>query len=214
MTKDKGYRSIAELTASISARMSEVNHGHCTLAELDELLSDIRELEERIVIIRYKGMERIKYSKVKKPKGLKAHAPELPLDEVTEMEEKAEAVETSDEEVNPNQISLIDSIEEISKESSINEQMKSVKSRSLAQKMESIPVESITKALNLNLKMGLVKNLFEGDEARFNDVMSKIDESGSVEGADGLLKEEFPDEELHEGKLLRKLKKLIERRFL
>lgn len=213
MGKEKAYRSISELTSLISERMKEVDHGHCTLAELEELLADIRELEERVIVIRYKGMERLKYLTIRKVKEPSPHAPELPLDEVTELEEKAESVETLDLEADPNQISLIDSIEEISKESSINESLKSETSQSVAQELESQPLESIMKAINLNLKMGLIKDLFSGDEEGFRNLVTRIDSSEGLDAASELLKTQFPDAEVQEGKLFRKLYKLIERRF-
>ncbi len=234
MAKEKAYHTIAVLTAKIAAKLDKVDKGTCSLSEMDKLIVDLRELEERIIIIRYKGMERMRYPEpgMMSPKAKVAEAyraPELPLeteeepddieevasDSVTEehygdSEESLEAME----EVAPNQISLIDSIEEVSKEASINERMQSRrKKKSVAQSQQSKPLGSILKALNLNQKMGLVNQVFAGDEAKFKSVLESIDSAQDLDSAIAILNAIVTEDQREELAIVRKLDSLIERRF-
>jgi hypothetical protein len=232
--KDKVYRTIAAITVELAEKLDKVDKGTCSLSEMDGLLADLRELEERIIIIRYKGMERMQYPELKtasiKTKVAEPYrAPELPLDTEyhTEAESKTNELEVSlgevdqnheflEEEVNevvPNQISLIDSIEEISKEASINERMQNKQKKSVAEQLQSKPLVSVLKALNLNQKMGLVNQVFGGDEQRFKAIMQEIDTANNLEAAQTIVNGVITEAQRDEFSVVRKLDSLIERRF-
>lgn len=224
-SRDKEYRTIAAITAEIAKKLDKVDKGTCSLSEMDHLLDDLRELEERIIIIRYKGMERMRYpepsqndtkSRVAEP----YRAPELPLEmepegSVAEEDQTEEfaPIEEIEEEIPPNQISLIDSIEEISQEASINERMQGKHKRSVAQQLQSKPVDSVLKALNLNQKMGLVNQVFSGDEAQFKSLMREIDSATDLESAQAIVNRMISAEQREEISIVRTLDSLIERRF-
>ncbi len=232
--KDKVYRTIAAITVELTEKLDKVDKGTCSLSEMDGLLADLRELEERIIIIRYKGMERMQYPEVKaassKTKVAEPYrAPELPLDteyqskdgsaavaqeaSSEEVDQDSEFLEEAIDEVGPNQISLIDSIEEVSKESSINERMQNKQKKSVAQQLQAKPLVSVLKALNLNQKMGLVNQVFAGDEQRFKAIMQEIDTAEDLETAQAIVNGVITDEQRDEVSLVRTLDSLIERRF-
>lgn len=189
---------------------------------MDKLISDLRELEVRIIIMRYKGIR----PKVKVAETYKA--PELPLE--TE-EDTQDVVETDPEsiaerltvdsdgseevleEVAPNQISLIDSIEEIDKETSINERMQKKHKKSVAQRLQTKPLVSITKALNLNQKMGLINQVFSGDEAKFKSVLESINSAPNLDEAQAIWNSSVTEIQRKKLAIVRKLDSLIERRF-
>ncbi len=231
-SKDKVYRTIAALTAEIADRLDKVDKGTCSLSEMDHLLEDLRELEERIIIIRYKGMERMRYPEpIQSAPKTKAeepyHAPELPLEidpdplEVEKAiltehelhEDDNSGTEMIEEMVAPNQISLIDSIEEISQEASVNERLHNKNKKSVAQRLQSKPVDSVLRSLNLNQKMGLVNQLFAGDEVHFKAVLQEIDSASDLDAAKSIVNRLVTDEQREELSIVRELDSLIERRF-
>lgn len=242
MTRKKAYRSIAELSAEVAARMEQVEAGNCSLSEMDEILAEIRELEERIIVIRYKAMERLRYPTPRASRSRVAEAyqaPELPLEtipdepkmvqttivpeeelkEITLPEPPAPKVEEpmvaeEEEEVyDPNQVSLIDSIAEIKQEGSINDKLQEGKKKSVAQALRSKPIKSIRKALNLNQKMGLINQVFGGDEVRFKEVVEGLDQAADLDSAVALWAGTVSEEQREELAIVRKMDSLIQRRF-
>ena len=139
MTADKAFISTTDLTERIKEKTRGIETGKTSLAALDDLLDDIRELEERIIVIRYKGMERLRMEDfpavvqepiVTVPEPIKRIEPNEPIME--EEKELPEIPQVKEPEVvisaaSTNQISLIDSIEEISKvmvEDNVNDNSK------------------------------------------------------------------------------------------
>jgi hypothetical protein len=139
MTADKAFISTTDLTERIKEKTRGMETGKTSLAALDDLLDDIRELEERIIVIRYKGMERLRMEDfpavvqehiVTVPEPIKRIEPNEPIME--EEKELPEIPQVKEPEVvisaaSTNQISLIDSIEEISKvmvEDNVNDNSK------------------------------------------------------------------------------------------
>jgi len=213
MPSTSPYQNITELSHQIARRIVAVEQGECDLDDLEAILADIRALEERIIVIRYKGIERLRYAEQKRRQlKEKPHAPELPL-ELDPSEEASQAVEQEEmvDIIDSNQISLIDSIEEISRDTSINERMQGKRNRSLAQSLQSKPIESISKALNINQRMGLIKHFFAGDEGAFKSAIAAIEQADNEEQALGILAEHTPDEP--DAGLLKKMTQLISRRY-
>jgi hypothetical protein len=207
MNKDRAFKSIETLKDQIDSMLDLVSNGNCSLDEMDLLLSDIRELEERIIVIRYKAMERISATE-------EAHEelppvvrePELPLD--------METLVVEEEDTEPKQISLIDSIEEISREVSVNENHIDNSGPSLAEKLEAKPIQSIMKALSINQKMGIVNQIFKGDDELFKATIEAMDNANGQDEAKELMSAAIPEGIDQENPLVTELQELTERRFL
>jgi hypothetical protein len=214
---------------------------------MDVLLKELRELEERVIVIRFKAMEKLRAPRKKQKSILSVNepqlAPELPLDipkpkiesvaeplilipqieelptpepdpiESIAMDASMEEEPLMGEEIPENQISLIDSIEEISKEASINERMQRKTKKTLAQSLEGKPVSSVLKALNLNMKMGMIQALFAGEESRFRTTIKQIDEAQNLAEAQEVYNIEVPEELRAKEEMAQKLASLIKRRF-
>lgn len=207
MNKDRAFKSIETLKDQIDSKLDLVSNGNCSMDEMDLLLSDIRELEERIIIIRYKAMEHIstaEESVTDLPPEVRE--PELPLD----MEE----LEVEEEDTESKQISLIDSIEEISREVSVNENHTDNNTPSLAQKLEAGPIQAIMKSLSINQKMGIVNQLFKGDDSQFRSTIDAMDKAKNEDEALDILNGAIPSGMDESSAVLSELKELIERRFL
>ncbi len=120
-------------------------------------------------------------------------------------------------EVSPNQISLIDSIEEIKRmEQSINESFKGEDGPSLAQRLKKKPVSNIKKSMSINQKFQFVSVLFQSDSAGFEVAIQRLDEATSYLEADEYIQNTLKDRYDWQMKnpVVKELLDLVERRFL
>ncbi|NND95329.1 MAG: hypothetical protein HKN45_10720 [Flavobacteriales bacterium] len=212
MNKDHGFKSLENLKEEIDSRLKLIFDGGCSLSDMDSLLADIRELEERVIVIRYKAMERLSSYEQPRESDEQTEAeaivlePELPLNiEEVEMD--------FNEESESNQISLIDSIEELSREVSVNEDHIERKAPSLAERLESKPINSIMKALSVNQKVGLVNHVFNGNDELFQTTIAAMDSAENHDRAIELMSNSIPNGVDKGSPLLLELKELIERRY-
>ena len=205
MTKDRTYKSIEALRDQIDSKIDLLIQGACSLQEMETLLNDIRALEERVIVIRYKAIERLNEPEEvieqerDAPETPKVEEPELPL---------------NNDDQESKQISLIDSIEELSSEVSVNQNHSSNSSPSLAERLEAEPISSIMKALNVNQKMGLVNQVFKGDDGKFRSTIEEMDRSSDKAGALNHLDSSISGAVDADHTLIVELKELVERRFL
>ncbi|MFN2423726.1 MAG: hypothetical protein ABR572_08115 [Cryomorphaceae bacterium] len=144
-------------------------------------------------------------------------------------DEPAEASATGDEErpafrfgkpaseVAPNQISLIDSIEEIKRmERSINDQFKTADSKTLAQKLEQTPVPDLKSAIGINLRFRFVSVLFKNDNEAYSAAVEKLNNFNSLIEADEYIQNSLMDQFDWEKKnpAVKQFIGLVERRYL
>lgn len=131
------------------------------IAKMTELS---RDLYERLVIFKYKTFEM----------GV-AHEEEVPKDgeEMNRVSEPGQEME--EPEVASNQISLIDSIEEIKEmEQSLNESFSSMKSPSLKEKIVGSPIPDLRAAISINQKFKFISELFEDNAEAFEKSVETI----------------------------------------
>lgn len=120
-------------------------------------------------------------------------------------------------EVSPNQISLIDSIEEIKRmEKSINDQFKESGNTTLARKLKQTPIKDLKAAISINMRFQFVSVLFKNDNETYNNAIEKLNNfSGFIE-ADEYLRNSLMDRFEWEKKnpAVKQLFHLVERRYL
>ncbi len=234
--EDKSYITTEQLMERIRERTLSLSSGRMGLSALDELIRDIRELEERVIIIRYKGMERLQHDiPVIVPTAQVPTETSTPLvppppmfeadvsvnQEVMEPEIPNIAPKAPEEPPVGKQISLIDSIEELNKvEAKEEESPKKAKLQkgeqgtlTYAEKMEKRPVDSLKKELNLNQRLGLGKVIAPGDEAGFADILHKVDESSNMTEAVEILKTAGGNRWENAPELMEQLTGILERKF-
>lgn len=120
-------------------------------------------------------------------------------------------------EVAPNQISLIDSIEEIKRmEKSINDQFKTGDSKTLAQKLEQTPVPDLKSAIGINLRFRFVSVLFKNDNLAYSAAIEKLNNFSSMIEADEYIQNSLMDQFDWEKKnpAVKQFIGLVERRYL
>ena len=120
------------------------------------------------------------------------------------------------EEVPSNQISLIDSIEEINKmEKSINEAF-SDQPASLAQRLNKKPVSNLKTAITINQKFKFISDLFDNDADAFHKAIDRINSCTSFIEADEYIQNGLTSRFEWEMKspAVKEIMDLVERRFL
>ena len=137
--------------------------------------------EEPEVLVAQNTEEIIEEAPAEKPEEelIKTETVKLPESEInTESADKSEvqeeSVSTYVPAVSPNQISLIDSIEEIKQmEQSLNETFKH-ENPTLAQKLHRKPIADLKSAVTINQKFQFISHLFAKDADAFNQAIDRL----------------------------------------
>ena len=211
MSKEQAFESIEILQKRVNEHLSMIIQGTCSMEEMDRLLTDLRELEERLIIIRYRAMEAISGKGDREEEKVNESEATVREPEIDFSEALEEEVPLPDSDTN--QISLIDSIEEISREVSLNENHSEATGPSLAEKLEEAAIPSIMKALSVNQKMGIVNQLFKGDDSQFKALIESLDSASDKDVALKLFAESEAGNADEEHPLVLDIKELIDRRF-
>ncbi len=164
-------------------------------------------------------------------------APAVELDEASaDTERPAFRISTAPQaapanaEVSPKQISLIDSIEELSRmEQSINDKFKKTdsptlaeklnansSSRTLSDKLKLKPVANLKTAIGINMRFQFTSTLFEGDAEAYNIAIDKLNSFNSYLEADDYIQNQLKqryDWEMR-SPAVKELLNLVERRYL
>lgn len=201
----------------------ELESGSLETDDVLKMTELTRQLHERMIVIQYKAFEetvqtdrRNTDADAPQEKTEKPYAPAAETEEDVE-EPAPENREVEEIEVSPNQISLIDSIEEISEmEQSLNETFQGDHKSTLAQKFNKKPITDLKTAITINQKFLFTSRLFNEDKDAFETAVEKINSFTSYLEADDYvqnsLKRRF-DWEM-KNPTVKEMMELIERRFL
>jgi len=217
MSESSDFKSIEQLAASIKGNVDELSNGTLSVEEIEMTVSELRELYERLIVIRHKAFEEI----------------ERPADAIPEQDEAEQEVQEEeqpatgslfklDEEqpieeqpASENQVSLIDQIEELGGES-VNEKLLDGSADSLAEKLEGGSISNLKNGIALNQKFWFIRELFNDDKEFFENALNELDNA-----EDHVSAQKWFDEEVrinlkddHDETALRKFLELLERRFL
>ncbi len=119
--------------------------------------------------------------------------------------------------VAPNQISLIDSIEEIKRmESSINDQFKDAGAKTLSHKLKKSPISDLKTAIGINLRFQFTTALFSSDAEAYNAAIEKLNKFTSYLEADEYVENTLKNRYDWEMKnpTVKQFIELVERRYL
>lgn len=220
MDENDRFRPMSRIVEELKERIADLENGALDMQGMEQALADLRELEERVIVIRFKGLERVKEAQEESSPApeepVKQEIPLPPEDEVVDapdMLSEAPTPRRNSPSIPDNQISLIDSIEEISRESSINERMKEQSGPTLAQKLRGGKLEQLSKAFSLNQRVGVVKHLFMGDETLFKETLTRLDNCADLDSALGVAEEAIGSAWNEEDKQVKQFVQILERRF-
>jgi len=103
--------------------------------------------------------------------------------------------------------------EKFSNDPSINENIASATKKSdITSKIAGTPIDNISRNIGINDRFLIIRELFEGDNDNYSQLITQLDSSGNVEEAISLLKTRFPNAADHEGYLL--LTQLVKRKYI
>jgi hypothetical protein len=139
-------------------------------------------------------------------------APEgFPLqEEVREMKEITEEKLEIKEKEEIKKASII--AEKFAANKSINERIAPGNSKDISSKLTGEPIESIKRNIGINDRFLIIRELLNGDNEGYNQLVQQLDACTNFDQAHGLIEQSFPNKMEHEGVDL--LVKLSRRRFL
>ena len=206
--------TIQDIIKQLDEFGTKLEAGRLGAEEVIEMADLSRDLYERLVVIRHKSYEDLireerEAEAVEEPEesptSEEVNEPEpIPVASEKEViseaisEEEPESNSEQDEEVkgpvipmgsaeiSPNQISLIDSIEEIKRmEQSLNDKFQEKSDeKSLAQKLKQKPIEDLITSIGINSKFRFISQLFNDDQVAFEASVAKLNSFGSYIEAD------------------------------
>lgn len=189
------YKRLVELASELSEKIDELNIGKLTREELESLTEHSRELYERLVVLRFKAYD----NEVKESTSEEKSESPLPfriseskpdpvntnqvslidiIEEVTQSEQKQQteevpAPQTQEEPVAVAQASV--PTKPMGKESLHDKLTRDIGVKeSLAEKLESAPIQDLKKAITLNQRFQFSRELFKGNNQEYEMAIDKL----------------------------------------
>jgi hypothetical protein len=152
--------SLEELVSQLDNNVRDLKDGKLSTQEIIEMHAVSRKLYERITVLRYKAFETVVQ------KG--AEGEDLIQSEIDEENEKS-------------QTDLISSIEEVT---GAPPKKVNLKVKSLAESLQSTPLNSIGEGLTILDRANFTSTLFSNDNIKFNDMLDLVDLCNNIKSAE------------------------------
>ena len=159
MSREK-YISLEELVSQLDNNVRDLKIGKLSAEEIIEMHALSRNLYERITVLRYKAFETIS-QKGEDGEGL--INPEI------------------DVESEKSQTDLLSSIEEVT---GAPPKKAILKVSSLAESLQSAPLNSIGEGLTILDRANFTSTLFSNDNIKFNDMLDVVDQCNNIKSAE------------------------------
>jgi hypothetical protein len=159
MSREK-YISLEELVSQLDNNVRDLKIGKLSTEEIIEMHALSRNLYERITVLRYKAFDTV-YQKGEEGEDLIK----------TEIDEESEKSQTD----------LISSIEEVT---GAPPKKAILKVRSLAESLQSAPLNSIGEGLTILDRANFTSTLFSNDNIKFNDMLDVVDQCNNIKSAE------------------------------
>ena len=156
----KKYISLEELVSQLDNNVRDLKIGKLSTEEIIEMHALSRSLYERITVLRYKAFETASQNG---EEGENLINPEI------------------DEESGKSQTDLISSIEEVT---GAPPKKANLKVRSLAESLQSAPLNSIGEGLTILDRANFTSTLFSNDNIKFNDMLDLVDKCNNIKSAE------------------------------
>lgn len=229
-----------ELIEKIADYHKQLEAGTMHASDLEPMLQCIRDLEEQVIVLRYKAFEmdtaettakldspvvpeKNKSKKAATPKKEEIQEP-IALNFGGFVENSPEKTEEIKQEALTeelplvNQTSLIDAIAERQENVSVNDRLGTDNTEhTLGDKLRKMPISDLRSAIGLNQKFWFINNLFNDDGSAYNTFIDRINTQENLAHAMKIvndeIKEQFNWEEV-EDKSVNKFLDFVERRFM
>lgn len=120
------YKTLDKLISEVQEQIKKLEYGQLNIQDLDDLVDNSKELNERLIVLRYKAYDH----KIKSKENIQGEIPLL---------FKMESSNDIQPEIYPNQTSLIDAIEEVTEE--VVEEIPEKKEEAKEEKKEEVKEE-------------------------------------------------------------------------
>ena len=156
----KKYISLEELVSQLDNNVRDLKIGKLSTEEIIEMHALSRSLYERITVLRYKAFETVSQNG--------AEGEDLINPGIDEESEKS-------------QTDLISSIEEVT---GAPPKKANLKVRSLAESLQSAPLNSIGEGLTILDRANFTSTLFSNENIKFNDMLDLVDQCNNIKSAE------------------------------
>jgi hypothetical protein len=123
---------------------------------------------------------------------------------------QSETTATREKEPAPKKASIL--AEKFASDKSINERIAPGTGNDLSSKLTGEPIDSIKRNIGINDRFLIIRELMDGDNDAFNNLVQKLDANQNFDEAYSLIQSSFPEQMEHEGVKL--LVRLARRRYL
>jgi hypothetical protein len=172
------YKNIKQLAEALHLSIDKLENGEMAVEQLEELVENSRELYERLIVLRFKSYECVVTPTEEEVENNPTEE-SIPED-IQEVKKQPEP-----QPVSPNQISLIDAIQEQERMLSLNDKLSNPEEQqvSLADRFKKSKIEDLRSAIGLNQKFLFMNDLFEGDNGKYNLALDELNNALSKEDA-------------------------------
>lgn len=213
---------IESLTNDLANRIEKLKESNFNVDSIEKATDIARELYENWVYLKFKILnEDVNSDPVTETIKEAFSVSKNTIKKEIVIEEKSyddfEDLETESDEVSENQTTLIEIIEEIQEDNSINDRIsKGQTKETLADKHSKNPIANLEKSIGINQKFSFIKHLFHNDKTAYTEALKMLNSfTGFLEADDFVQnklkkKYDWDEEALHVIKFI----DLVERRYL
>jgi hypothetical protein len=241
MENQKQYKSISELMDELKSMTDKIEQGILSYNELEDVLITSRELHERLVVLKYKAVEKFvkgdEYDdgknrfKLNLKRTNQLSLEEVISDTVKEKLEKAQtnfledlAPETTQaeepvavEETKKEQPAqpIVQSIEKPTNAHSVNDKFSGQNKKTLADKLNKSPIKNLKEHIGINQKFLFINDLFKGENEAYNNAINQLNGFANYQEAEqyvSSIKQQMEWDEEHPSTI--KFLDYVERRYL
>ena len=214
------YQNLNALVEEIRSELLKLENSELSLADVDAIQANARELYDRLTVLKYLAMERL----VDDPQ------PNVDKDQDNDsvdvdMNPIKLKLGNSEKKIPENQTNLLDAIEESGVEDkveesdlgSLNQKLADAsESKSIAEKLKSQPIPDLIAAIGINQKFLFINDLFDGERDEFHNSLGELIKFDSFLDADNYIRNNLMSKyswDMESPSAIRFME-LIERRYL
>ena len=188
------YQNLNALVEEIRSELLKLENSELSLADVDAIQTNARELYDRLTVLKYLAMERLADEPESEP-NIEKDQGDDPVD--VDMAPIKLKLGNAEKNIPENQTNLLDAIEESDVEKkpdeSVSENLNqkfatSSESKSIADKLKSQPISDLIAAIGINQKFLFMNDLFEGERDEFHHSMGELNKFDSFLDADNYIR--------------------------
>jgi len=216
------YQNLNALVEEIRSELLKLDNSELSLADVDAIQANARELYDRLTVLKYLAMERL----VDEPEPEPNIDKEQGNDSVdVDMSPIKFKLGNAEKKIPENQTNLLDAIEESGAEEeaeesdlgNLNQKLADTsESKSVAEKLKSQPIPDLLAAIGINQKFLFMNDLFDGERDEFHNSLGELNKFDSFLDADNYIRNNLMSKyswDMESPSAIRFME-LIERRYL